>query len=99
VRKFRVILEGANVALVSRRWLRRRRENVGFYTTRFVVAEDEESAEALAITLVRAELKERGLSAFSGEDVIVRRAEMEELVSFGDAIVPGAGFTFFPPET
>jgi integrase len=43
---------------VTRRWFRRRRGDVGFYTTRYVVAEEEDPAEALAITLVRAELDE-----------------------------------------
>jgi hypothetical protein len=83
------------------RWLpdagfRRRREEVGFYTTRFVAAEDEESAEVLAVALVRAELSENGLSAFQGDNVILRREQLDELESFGEALVPGRGFTFFP---
>ena len=96
LRKFRVMLEGSNVALVTRRWFRRRREQIGFYTTRFVAAEDEESAEALAVALVRAELSEKGLSAFQGDNIIVRREQLDELESFGEALVPGRGFTFFP---
>jgi hypothetical protein len=93
------MLEGGNVALVSRRWFRQRRENYGFYTTRFVVAEDEASAEALAISLVRAELQEQNLSPFQGDRVLVRRKAIEELSSFGTARVPGGGFTFFPANT
>jgi hypothetical protein len=72
MRKFRVRLEGSNVARVSRRWFRRRRENVSFYTTRFVAA-DRQSAAAPAIALARAELKDKGLAAFDGDTVIARQ--------------------------
>ena len=96
MRKFRVMLEGGNVALVSRRWFRRHRENCGFYTTRYVVADDEVCAETAAIALVRAELAEKNLSAFNGLTILVRRAAIDELSSFEDALVPGRGFTFFP---
>jgi hypothetical protein len=99
MRKFRVMVEGGNVALVSRRWFRHRRENFGFHTARYVLAEDEESAEALAIAVVRAELKDHGLSAFQGDTVVVRRGGIDELSSFGDALVPGRGFAFFREET
>lgn len=94
--KYRVMVVGGNVAMVSRRWFRRRRENYGFYTTRFVVAEDEAGAEALAIALVRAELQEQKWPAFQGDTILVRREEIEELSSFGDSLVPGRGFAFFP---
>ena len=93
------MLEGGDVALVTRRWFRRRREEVGFYTTRYVIADDENSAEALAIALVRAELSEKGLSAFQGDNVLVRSEQLDELDSFGDALVPGRGFTFFLAKT
>lgn len=96
MKKFRVMLEGGNVALVSRRWFRRHQENYGFYTTRYVVGEDEADAEAQAIALVRAELAETNISAFNGLTILVRRAEIEELSSFEDALVPGGGFAFFP---
>jgi len=91
-----VTLEGGNVALVSRRWFRRRRENYGFFTTRYVVGEDEADAEARAIALVRAELAETKIAAFIGLTILVRRTEIDELSSFEEALVPGRGFTFFP---
>ena len=99
MKKFRVMLEGSNVALMTRRWFRRRRGNFGFYTVRYVEAEDEVSAKDVAIALVRAELKEQGLSAFQGEAVVVRSDRVEELASFGDAPAPGRGFSFFPEGT
>jgi hypothetical protein len=96
MKKFRVMLRGSNVGLVIRRWLRRRRENCGFYTTRWVVAADDAGAEASAIELVRAELSEQNLSAFDGDAIIVQAEEIEELSSFADTPVPGGGFAFFP---
>lgn len=96
MRKFRVMLEGRNVALLLRRWFRRRRENVGFFTTRLVSAEDETLAAQQAISLVRAELHESGMGAFQGDSIVVRCKQIEELSSFDDAEAPGRGFTFFP---
>jgi hypothetical protein len=93
--KYCVILKGANVALVTRHWLRRRRENCGFYTTRCVVAEDEVAAEAVAIALVRAELKDSHMAAFEGDTIAVRLDSIREVSSFQDSAVPGGGFTFF----
>jgi hypothetical protein len=81
---------------MTRRWFRQRRERVGFYTTRYVVAEDAESAVTLAIALARTELDEQGLAAFQVDSVVVRCEQVEELDSFDDAPAPGHGFTFFP---
>jgi hypothetical protein len=94
---YRVILHGGFVALTSRRfWLWRRRESVGFYTTRLVRAVNRASAEAQAIALVRAELAESQLEAFDRRPLAIDVERVDELESFGDSSAPGGGFTFYP---
>jgi hypothetical protein len=52
-----------------------------------------------AIALVRAELEQENWTPFDGDTIVVRPHEIEELSSFGTALVPGRGFTLFPEGT
>jgi hypothetical protein len=92
-----VRLHGGHVALtVPWLWIFRRRGSYGFYTTRYVRAANRASAEAQAIALVRAELEEKELKPSNDRQVAIAVEEVSELDGFGDAVVPGAGFTFYP---
>jgi hypothetical protein len=94
---WRVMLQGGHVGITEPRlifW--RRRRSYGFYTTRLVRAANRASAEAQAIALVRAELAEQQLDPFDVRPLSIVADEVVELADFGDALVPGGGFTFYP---
>jgi hypothetical protein len=89
---YRVFLNGQNL------WLQldSSPKRLGFYTTRFVEANDAEHAELVAVKLLREEGK---LSALNDRGdpprVFVERVEEVELADV-PAVVPG--FTFYPDD-
>jgi hypothetical protein len=94
---YQVRLRGGHVALtLPWLWLFRRRRSYGFFTTRHVRAANRASAEAQAIAHVRGELDEQGLEPADHRPVAVVVEQVAELDGFGHALVPGAGFTFYP---
>jgi hypothetical protein len=92
--KYRVFVEGRNVEIASGERIVRH----GFFTARFVEAENAQIAEEKAKALIMDELREYILNAADDMPVLV----VEETVSvqtFGDQRVPGKGFTWFEEGT
>lgn len=88
VRFFRFYFHGENVRLS----VDGMPEDCGFYTHRFVEADDEDSAERIALEILRRQLAEHGVELGYSLEV----EELAELESFDGISVPGEGFTFYP---
>lgn len=91
VKKYSVMIEGKNLCL-ERGGLKK----MGFFTTRWVEAVSAKEAERIAIGHVKNELMELGVLRNAAEDpptFVIEKTR--EVVSFGDNIVPGRGFTLF----
>ncbi len=69
----------------------------GFFTTRFVEAWDKREAEARVMDMLRVELKTLVQNENSDSPVMFVE-EIEELETFGEFKVPGAGFAWYPDE-
>jgi hypothetical protein len=92
--KFRVLLEGANL-LMEMQGI----ERLGYFTTRYVEAEDGDEAAAQALDLVRNELHSTGSLLNEIDDPpLVSVSEITQIASFRGIRVPGKGFTFFPED-
>ena len=72
-------------------------EKHGFFTTRFVEANDPEEAEKISINLIRndTDLKAAVLNK-QGDPPMIYLKEIDELEGFGDIEPPGSGYTFYP---
>jgi hypothetical protein len=95
MKKFRVMLEGRNFLFNSDEG----RKVMGFYTTRFVEAENPKEAENLSVELIKndSKLKDSVLNERSDPPEIYLES-IDELESFGGNSVPGNGYTFYPDE-
>lgn len=93
VKKFRVLVEGVNFLIEMDNELRK----YGFYTTRFVTAEDEVQAEKLAVEMLRFELRNSVRNDKSDSPVMFVE-EIEELKSFDQVDTPGTGFVWYTDE-
>ena len=96
MKKYKVFVRGENFLLnfdgVNQKF--------GFYTTRFVEAEDEEAAEYAVMDLLRGDPQlVRSVSNEDSDPPMMFAEEIEELESFKGFTVPGAGFTFYPAES
>lgn len=89
-RKYRISVEGKNFKIRLEKVV----QQLGFYTTRFIIAENEAVACETALDLIRNELKEIVLNEPSDPPMMFIE-ETVELDSFGDNMVPGKGFTWF----
>lgn len=69
----------------------------GFFTTRFIEAENAQDAENKVIELLRIELASFVENAGSDSPVMFVE-EIEELDSFEGLTMPGTGFVWFPDE-
>jgi hypothetical protein len=95
MRKFRVFVRGEHF-LINLDGERRR---VGFYTTRFVEAADENAAELAAIDLLRNDPQlVKGVLNERSDPPMMYAEEITELIDFEGCPVPGAGFAFFTEE-
>jgi hypothetical protein len=92
MRYFCVLMNATNVALV----VGDRLEKYGFYAHRCVIAVDEVEAVAKAISSVRAEIEEKTLLCFVGDEIHVGVEQVDELEAF-DADV-AVGFAFYPDQ-
>jgi hypothetical protein len=93
-KKFRVMLEGGNL-LMEMQGI----ERLGYFTTRYVEAEDGDGAAEHALDLVRNELNSTGNLLNEIDDPpVVSVSEITQLMSFKGIRVPGKGFTFFPED-
>ena len=95
MKKYRVLLEGKNFIIKSDIGP----ERMGFYTTRFVKADSPEEAEKLSVDLIKSDsdLKNTVLNDKSDPPMIYLES-LDELERFGDNILPGSGYTFYPEE-
>jgi hypothetical protein len=92
MKKFRVFLRGENFFLRLEGEARR----YGFYTTRFVEAEDENAAEQRAIELLRQHGPLRdALLNDTNDPPMLFTEEIEELASFEDVENPSPGLAFY----
>ena len=90
LKKYRVFVNGTNLLLRIDGVLGR----YGFYTTRYVEAPNGTSAAEKALTLIREELQDMVLNELTDKPSLDVE-ETQHLVSFGDAIVPGQGFSLY----
>lgn len=72
-------------------------EKLGFFTTRFVEARDEQGAEKLAIDILRRELKPLVQNEESNSPMMFVET-IEEIDSFPDLDPPGIGFVWYQDE-
>lgn len=89
--KYKIILEGRNCYIEIDGVVNAH----GFFATRFIEAEDPGIAEKRAADLVQEELKGILLNDPSNPPLI-HLAEIHELPSFDDNLVPGGGFSWYP---
>ena len=74
-------------------------QKLGFYTTRFVEAQNEEGAEEMAIAVVRDDPKLRsGVLNEQSDTPVMFAEEIVELESFDSRELPRTGFVFYPKE-
>lgn len=90
MKKYRVRTEGKNFIVK----IDEIPEKLGFFTTRFIEAENEQEAEKKALDLIRNELSGAVLNDRSNPPVMFTE-EVIELDSFGDNLTPGSGFTWY----
>ncbi len=88
--KYKVSLEGKNFQIDIDNAV----QQCGFFTTRFVEANDLSLAEQEAMDLVREELNELVLNDRKNPPIMYI-AQLDEIQSFGNNQVPGTGFTWF----
>ncbi|MCM3870937.1 MAG: hypothetical protein ND895_09635 [Pyrinomonadaceae bacterium] len=90
MKKFKVFVRGENF-LVNVDDVKKK---LGFYTTRFVEAQDEEAAEYAVMDMLRGDLAEQVLNDRSDSPMMYAE-KVEELDSFAGFPVPGTGFSFY----
>lgn len=93
MKKYRVFVEGMNFLIE----FDNKPSKYGFYTTRFVEAIDPTDAENKAMEMLRVELINVVLNEQTDSPIMLVE-EIDELQSFGDVLIPGAGFSWFPEE-
>jgi hypothetical protein len=93
MKKFEIMIEGKNFLIRIDDEIRR----VGFFTTRFVEANNAAAAEGRALDLVRDELRDRVLNERTNPPMMFIK-RMDEVSSFGDRSVPGKGFSWYPED-
>ena len=93
MKHFRVSLRGENVLLTFDGQPTR----MGFYTTRFVQANNPEGAELLAVDLIRSDKRLRGAANLRSDPPMISADEIDEVAS-EDVPEITAGFTFFPSD-
>jgi|SRR6185503_5391750 len=92
LKKYRVMVEGANFLITFDDEATKH----GFFTTRFVEANDPEAAETIAMDMIRLELADLVENDMADSPVMFLE-EIEEIDSLIDC-PPGAGFAWFPDE-
>jgi hypothetical protein len=95
MRKYRVFVRGQNFLFDLDGKVKR----FGFYTTRFVEANDELEARQSAITMLRQDPKLLGTMLNEEFDApMLFTEEIAELDSFDGVTLPGPGFAFYPDD-
>ena len=94
-KKYRVLVRGENFLLN----LDGKNQKLGFYTTRFVEAPNEEEAEERAFAMLRNDPKlQKGVLNEKSDVPVMFAEEIVELGSFDGLKMPGTGFAFYPQE-
>jgi len=95
MKKYKALIRGENFLMK----IDGDEQKLGFYTTVFVEAKDEEDAEQKSIQLLRHDpkLQESTLNNKSDSPMMYVE-EIEELQSFDGFKLPRLGFSFFPIE-
>lgn len=89
------MLEGKNFILELEGTIRK----YGFYTTRFVEAENPEKAELYAVQLIKEDEKIRkNVKNPKSDPPMLFLEKLEEVSSFEGVKLPGTGYTFFPDD-
>lgn len=91
--KYNVTVEGSNF-LIN---IEKIDQKYGFFTTRFINAENSLSAEKKALDYIRNELKDIVLNEQSDPPMMFLD-KIEKAETFGDQKTPGSGFTWFKDE-
>jgi hypothetical protein len=95
MRKYKVLVRGENF-LIN---VDGKDQRLGFYTTAFVEARNEEEAEDKAIALLRDdEDLRRGMLNKKSDSPMMFAEEIAELDSFEGVHLPRTGFSYFPEE-
>jgi hypothetical protein len=95
MKKYQVLVRGENFLID----LDGECQKVGFYTTRFVEAEDEEGAELAAMDALRGDPKlTKGVLNAKTDPPLMYAEEVEEVGSFEGLPAAGMGFAFYPQE-
>ena len=90
MKKFKVLIEGRNFVIEENNKCKK----YGFFTTRFVQAEDAFHAETIALDLIRNELNNVVLNEQVDPPMLHVEA-INEVASFGGNLVPGTGFSWY----
>lgn len=92
MKKFRVFIRGENF-LIN---LDGVEQKLGFYTTRYVEAQDEEAAEYAVMDILRADPKlAKGVLNDKSDPPMMYAEEVDEIDSFEGCPLPGTGFAFY----
>lgn len=95
MKKYQVMLKGCNFRINLEGIV----QKLGFYTTRWVEANNPEEAELQAVTLVKNDGDLRAAVKNKAEDPpTIYIAEIIEVADFDDVQVPGAGYSFYAEE-
>jgi hypothetical protein len=94
MKKFRVFVRGENFLLN----LDEVDQKLGFYTTRYVEAQNEEAAEYVVMNLLRGDPKLQKGVLNDRSDPMMHAEKVEEIDSFDGLPLPGTGFAFYPDE-
>lgn len=96
MKKYRILLEGKNFLINSDEGPNR----MGFYTTRYVEAENREDAEKRSVELIKNDpkLKDVMLNIRSDPPMIYLE-KIEEISSFDGVDKTNTGYTFYPEES
>lgn len=95
MKKFRVLVRGENF-LINVDGVEQKH---GFYTTRYIEAQDEEAAEYAVMDILRGDPKlAKGVLNDKSDPPMMYAEELEEIESFAGLPSPKTGFAFYPDE-
>jgi ribosomal protein S27AE len=95
MKKYRVMLEGRNFLLDIEGSVKK----YGFFTTRYVEAEDFQQAEMKAMQLIREDQVLKTATKNESSKPMIYLESITELESFEGLHLPGTGYSFFPDES
>ena len=94
MKKYSVMLEGRNFLLDIEGSVKK----YGFFTTRYVEAENPEQAEIKAVQLIKEDRSLKMAAKNEGLKPMIYLDSITELMSFEGVRLPGTGYSFFPDD-